>query len=259
MSEEPYGRAMVDTALVTGASRGIGYAVARALAAQGFRLALCARRVAPLEKAAEALAAEGAETATFAIDLREPSAPERLLSQLGQVPEILVNNAGVAPTGRLTDTTDEVLAEVLALHVATPLRLLRAVLPTWRDRDRGCAVQIASTAGLRGFPFTSAYCAAKHGMVGLTRALAEEVKGHDIAVYAVCPGFVDTDITRDSAAAVASRGSSTAEEAFERMAAMNLIGRMHQPNEVAEAVAWLCKGRPDGTVYNLDLPTPGFV
>jgi NAD(P)-dependent dehydrogenase (short-subunit alcohol dehydrogenase family) len=120
-------------------------------------------------------------------------------------------------------------------------------------------VHLASTAGLRGFPFTSAYTAAKHGMVGLARALRAELAGAGIRVYALCPGFVDTDITRGAAAAIAARGKTTADAAFARMAAQNRIGRMHTPAEVAAAVAQLLRDRPDGCVYDLDRDPPAFV
>ncbi|MDO8349415.1 MAG: SDR family oxidoreductase, partial [Planctomycetota bacterium] len=111
----------------------------------------------------------------------------------------------------------------------------------------------------RGFPFTAAYTAAKHGMVGLARALHAELAAAGIQVYALCPGFVDSDITRGAAAAVAARGKSTAEQAFARMAAQNRIGRMHGTGEVAAAVGKLLEQRPAGCVYDLDRDEPGFV
>ena len=128
-----------------------------------------------------------------------------------------------------------------------------------KKRGGGCLLHLASTAGLRGYPFTSAYTAAKHGMVGLSRALAAELQAAGIRVYALCPGFVDSDITRGAAAAIASRGKTTAEQAFARMAAQNCIGRMHSPEEVAAAVAMLLQQRPTGCVYDLDRAEPAFV
>jgi NAD(P)-dependent dehydrogenase (short-subunit alcohol dehydrogenase family) len=117
----------------------------------------------------------------------------------------------------------------------------------------------ASTAGLRGFPFTSAYTAAKHGMVGLARALHAELRSARIHVYAVCPGFVDSDITQQAAAAIAARGKTTVDEAMARMAGQNRIGRMHTPAEVAAAVGRLLRDRPEGCVYDLDRDPPAFV
>ncbi len=138
-------------------------------------------------------------------------------------------------------------------------RLARAAVPAMKRRASGCLLHLASTAGLRGYPFTSAYTAAKHAMVGLARALHAELGPGGIRVYALCPGFVDTDITRQAAAAVAARGKSTQQEAFDRMARQNNIGRMHTTDEVAAAVEMLLEQRPDGCVYDLDRADPAFV
>lgn len=248
-------------ALVTGSSRGIGLAIAVALGRTGHRLVLVAR---DQDRLAAAVAAIAPHTEALAMptDLREPAAATRVVAAaraaFGDV-DVLVNNAGTAPTAKVEATTDAMLAEVLDLHVAAPLRLLRELLPAMRQRGQGCVVQLASTAGLRGFPFTAAYTAAKHGMVGLARALHAELRGSGIDVFALCPGFVDTDITRQAAAAVAARGRMTAAAAFERMAAQNRIGRMHTADEVAAAVAMLVQQRPRGCVYDLDRIPPAFV
>jgi 3-hydroxybutyrate dehydrogenase len=168
-------------------------------------------------------------------------------------------NAGTAPSDRFADTEDSVLDHALDLHVRAPFRLLRAALPKMRGVEGACMVQMASTAGLVGFPFTSAYTAAKHGMVGLTRALAAEFGAGGPRVYAVCPGFVDTEITRRAAADIAGRGKQSPEEAMAALGAMNRIGRMHTADEVAAAVLHLVRERPEGCVYNLDQDPPGFV
>ena len=120
-------------------------------------------------------------------------------------------------------------------------------------------MQIASTAGLTGFPFTSAYTAAKHGMVGLCRALAAEFGSKPPRVYAVCPGFVDTEITRQAATEIAARGSKTFDEAMEALGGMNRIGRMHRPAEIAAAVLHLVREQPEGCVLDLDRKVPAFV
>jgi NAD(P)-dependent dehydrogenase (short-subunit alcohol dehydrogenase family) len=248
-------------ALVTGSSRGIGLHVARALAEAGHRVVLVARDAARLEAARAELGALGAASTTVAVDLREQGSVEIVLRAARQAfgePDVLVNNAGTAPTARLQATTDAMLAETLQLHVQVPLRLARAVLPGMLQRGAGCIVQIASTAGLRAFPFTAAYSAAKHAMVGLTRAMALELASTGVRAYAVCPGFVDTDITRQAAAAIAARGRTTPAEALGAMAAQNAIGRMHAPDEVAAAVAWLARERPAGCVYDLDHDPPLF-
>jgi NAD(P)-dependent dehydrogenase (short-subunit alcohol dehydrogenase family) len=249
-------------AIVTGSSRGIGLAIARALGRAGHRLVLCARDRGALDAACREFAAASVGAAAFAADLRAPGSADALVAfataQFGS-PAVLINNAGTAPSDKLENTTDAVLAETLGLHVAAPLALIRACLPAMKQRDDGCIVQLASTAGLRGYPFTSAYTAAKHGMVGLARAAAAELARTRIRVYAVCPGFVDTDITRAAAAAVAGKGKTTATEALARLAAQNRIGRMHTPDEVAAAVVQLVRERPAGCVFDLDRPVPAFV
>jgi NAD(P)-dependent dehydrogenase (short-subunit alcohol dehydrogenase family) len=256
-----------DVTIVTGCSRGIGRAIATHLAAAGHRLVLVARdhdRLAAL--AAEltpTLAARGAPAPLVcAADLADPAAPDRVVAAATAAfgaPTVVVNNAGTAPADKVENTTDAMLAATYALHVAAPLAFARATVGAMKQQRRGCLLQLASTAGLRGYPFTAAYTAAKHGMVGLSRALHAELGAAGIAVYALCPGFVDSDITRAAAAAIAARGRTSAAEAFARMAAQNRIGRMHQPDEVAAAVAMLLRDRPSGCVYDLDRDEPGFV
>ena len=201
-------------ALITGGSRGIGFAVAEAMAKAKFAVAITARDQAALDSAADALAKAGAHaTCAVAADLRDPAAAFAILATVTETighPDVLVNNAGSAPTARFERTGDAQLDEVLDLHVRAPFRLIRTLLPSFRDAGKGCFVQVASTAGLRAFPYASAYTAAKHAMVGMTRALAAELSGSKIGCYAVCPGFVDTKITRDAAELVAASGKQTA-------------------------------------------------
>jgi NAD(P)-dependent dehydrogenase (short-subunit alcohol dehydrogenase family) len=247
--------------IVTGASRGIGHAIAAALAAAGHRLTLAARDANRLDEVATRLRARGAEVVAIAADLREPDAADRVVATAEQhfgPPTAVVNNAGTAPADKVENTSPATLRETFDLHVAAPLAFARACVPAMKQRG-GCLLHLASTAGLRGFPFTSAYTAAKHGMVGLARALHAEFTGAGIDVYAVCPGFVDTDITRGAADAIAARGKITADEAFRRMAEQNRIGRMHTAEEVAAAVATLLRDRPAGCVYDLDRDPAAFV
>lgn len=251
-----------DVTIVTGASRGIGLAIARILAAEGHRLLLVARDAERLDAAAATCAAAGGEVATFAVDLRDDAAPAAAVAAATRrfgPPTVVVDNAGTAPSDKVENTTADMVRDTFALHVGAPLAFARACVPAMKAARRGCLLHLASTAGLRGYPFTSAYTAAKHGMVGLSRALHAELRPAGIDVYALCPGFVDSDITRAAAAAVAARGKLSADEAFARMAAQNRIGRMHTPDEVAEAVARLLRERPAGCVYDLDRDQPTFV
>ena len=246
-------------ALVTGASRGIGRAVARTFARSGMRVALNARGEKDLQRACRELAPH-AEVMAVPGDLSDPTTTASILDavreRFGPV-QILINNAGTAPSARFDRTGDEMLGEALNLHVSVPFRILRQAI---REMGPGsCAVQIASTAGLRGFAFTTAYTAAKHAMVGLSRSLAAELGAGPPRIYALCPGFVDTDITRRAADDIASRGRQTPEQALAALASMNNIGRLHTPDEVAAAVTHLVTQQPPGCVYDLDRDPPAFV
>lgn len=243
-------------ALVTGASGAIGHAISVALAASGHRVALHGRDRIRLQAVAAGLGQAAA--GTLAADLATDAGQDQLLAALADLGpvQVLVNNAGTAPSARFEDTEDATLDRVLALHVRAPFRLLRSLLPGMRAAGSGAVVQLASTAGLRGFPFTAAYGMAKHAMVGLARALRAELAGTGIHSYAVCPGFVESDITRSAAAAIAARGRSSPEQAFRKLAQMNRIGRMHRADEVAAAVARLVVERPDGCVLDLDRAAP---
>jgi NAD(P)-dependent dehydrogenase (short-subunit alcohol dehydrogenase family) len=248
--------------IVTGASRGIGLGIAMELGARGHRLLLVARDADRLAAATAAIAATGARVEMIALDLREDDAPAAAVAAAVRhfgAPTIVVNNAGTAPADKIENTTPTMVRDTFALHVGAPLAFARACVPQMKAAGGGCLLHLASTAGLRGYPFTSAYTAAKHGMVGLSRALHAELQPAGIAVYAICPGFVDSDITRAAAAAIAARGKATAEQAFARMAAQNRIGRMHSPTEVAAAVAKVLHERPAGCVYDLDRDEPAFL
>ncbi len=243
-------------ALVTGASGAIGRAIALRLAAAGHRVAVHGRDHVRLQAVTAELG--DAAAGSIAADLATDDGQDRLLAEataLGRI-DVLVNNAGTAPSMRFDVTGDEVLDHVLALHVRAPFRLARGVVPAMRAAGSGVIVQVASTAGLRGFAFTAAYGMAKHAMVGLARALRAELGGTRIRAYAVCPGFVDTEITRSAAAAIAARGNLSPGDALAKLAQLNRIGRMHAPDEVAAAVVRLVGERPDGCVLDLDQLAP---
>lgn len=247
--------------IVTGSSRGIGRAIATNLAKEGHRLVLTARDQNRLNELQEELRATGAECAIVAVDLRAPEAAAQVLAAAEQSfgpADIIVSNAGTAPSDKVENTTTEMMQEAFDLHVAAPLAFARLAAKDMKTRKSGCLLHLASSAGLRGYPFTSAYTAAKHGMVGLTRALHLELAPKGLDIYAVCPGFVDTDITRAAAAAVAKKGKTTAADALQLMGKQNNIGRMHTSDEVADAVCMLLRERPDGCIYDLDREPASF-
>jgi 2-hydroxycyclohexanecarboxyl-CoA dehydrogenase len=247
--------------IVTGSSRGIGRAIATGLAKDGHRLVLTARDAALLDEVANELRAAGTEATTVVADLRSPNAVAKVLAAAEAAygaADIIISNAGTAPSDKVENTTREMMQEAFDLHVAVPLAFAQQTAAAMKSRRSGCLLHLASSAGLRGYPFTSAYTAAKHGMVGLTRALHAELAAKGLQVYAVCPGFVDTDITRAAAEAVAAKGKTTAAEALRLMGAQNNLGRMHSTDEVAEAVCMLLRERPTGCIYDLDRDPASF-
>jgi len=171
-------------AVVTGASRGIGAAITRMLADAGAKVAGCARHAAPGISACDV--ARAADVARFAAEVLERFGP----------PDLLINNAGVAARGRLEETTPESWDAVVDSNLKGTFLVTRAFLPAMRPRRGGRIVNVASISGRQGTAGLTAYCAAKHGVVGLTRALAQELRPDAIAVNAVCPGSVDTDMLR---------------------------------------------------------------
>jgi NAD(P)-dependent dehydrogenase (short-subunit alcohol dehydrogenase family) len=230
-------------AVVTGGGRGIGLAVARALAAAGADVALLGRDRQELGHAAGTIhAAHSVRAFATPCDVTDADGVEAAFgavsAELG-APSILVNNAGQSAGVPFAETTRELWDRMLAVNLTGSFLCTRAALPAMLAARRGRVVNIASTAGLKGYSHTAAYCAAKHGVVGLTRALATEVGRSGVTVNAVCPGYTDTDMAR---AAVGNlvRAGKTADEALRALTRGMPIGRLIRPEEVAGAVAWLC-------------------
>ncbi|WP_322404917.1 SDR family NAD(P)-dependent oxidoreductase [Massilia luteola] len=223
-------------AVVTGASRGIGLAIARALLAQGARVTLMARDAAALEAAAAGLAGG---TAWQTLDVTDAAGVAQAFARAGAV-DILVNNAGQAASAPFGRTDDALWQRMLDVNLTGAYHCIQAALPGMVDGGWGRIVNVASTAGLTGYRYVAAYCAAKHGLVGLTRALALEVAQRGVTVNAVCPGYTETDIVADAVANIVRTTGRSAEQARAGLAAVNPQGRLVQPDDVAHAVAWLC-------------------
>ena len=184
-------------AVVTGASRGIGRAIAALLAGEGAAVAGCARRVGGDHFGDDLDPAERARHLVAACDVRRREVVIRfrdlVLARLG-APDILVNNVGSVARASIETLPEEVWDDVLAANLKSMFLVIQAFLPSLRGRGEGRIINMASIAGRRGTPLLGAYCAAKHGVVGLTRALAEELRPDGIAVNAICPGSVDTEM-----------------------------------------------------------------
>lgn len=227
-------------ALVTGANRGIGAAIAQRLAADGARVTLLVRR---RDSARAVLATLPAGTAVVEADVTDGAQVARACAAAAAVApiELLVNNAGAAESASFLKTDEALLARMFAVNFHGPHAVTRAVLGGMLERRFGRIVNVASTAGLTGYPYVTAYVAAKHAVVGLTRALAREVASKGITVNAVCPGYTDTDLVAASVDRIVASTGRSADEARAALVAGNPQGRLVTPAEVASAVAWLCR------------------
>jgi NAD(P)-dependent dehydrogenase (short-subunit alcohol dehydrogenase family) len=244
-------------AVVTGGGTGIGAAIARTLAAEGAKLTLVGRRREKLEEVgascspAKAGVQPGAETrsrtspghliAPADVTVREEVDRAFALARETQGPiTILVNNAGAAESAPFDKVTDEIWRRTMAVNLDALLHCTQAALPDLLNAQAGRIVTIASVAGLKGYAYASHYVAAKHGAVGLTRALAAEYARTSLTVNAVCPGYTETAMVEDAVANIRDKTGRSEEEARDALARFNPQGRLVMPQEVAAAVLWLC-------------------
>jgi NAD(P)-dependent dehydrogenase (short-subunit alcohol dehydrogenase family) len=229
-------------ALVTGGARGIGAAIARQLLEQGARVSLVGRSATALAAAVSGLRAWG-EVDGFTADVAQGEWVTRGFDQarerFGSI-SILVNNAGQAASAPFLKTDEALWQQMLAVNLTGTFLCTREALPGMLAEKWGRVVNVASTAGLTGYGYVAAYCAAKHGVIGLTRSLALEVAAKGVTVNAVCPGYTETDMVKEAVANIVAKTGRSEQQAYAELAAGNPQQRLVHPAEVASAVLWLC-------------------
>jgi 3-hydroxybutyrate dehydrogenase len=231
-------------ALVTGGSRGIGRAVAAALTGAGAVVTVLGRDQTTLVEAVSKGDAAGFVVADVTDAAAVGTGITGAAAQHGPI-EILVANAGGAESAPFSKADPELFRGMFELNVMGSVHAIRAVLDGMVARRYGRIVAIASLAGLKGYAYVSAYCAAKHAVIGLVRSVASETATTGVTVNAVCPGYTDTDMVRASAARIAAKTGRPAEEAVAAMVRSNPLGRLITPEEVAGAVLFLCSPAAD--------------
>jgi 3-hydroxybutyrate dehydrogenase len=241
-------------ALVTGGGRGIGRAIASALAQSGATVTVLGRDRATLEQAVAAGAAHFAATA----DVADQAAVSAAIAQAaGRQPiDILIANAGIAESAPFAKSDAALFHRMMDVNFMGVVHAVQAALPSMKGRPYGRIVAVASTAGLKGYAYVSAYSAAKHAVIGLVRSLALELASTGVTVNAVCPGFTETDLVAGSIDNIMSKTGRSKEQAIAELASHNPQKRLIQPSEVADAVLWLC-GESAGAITGQAIAVAG--
>jgi len=236
-------------ALVTGGSRGIGKAIAKALAEQGAKVAICSRDVEAVRKAADEISPGGGRVLAIRADVTEKADVRAMVRDIvtrwGQI-HILVNNAGANARTPMDAEDDARWLQVLTANVVGTYYVTREVLRDMPQHDGGRIINISSVLGRFGVPAYTAYCTAKHGIIGFTRALALEVVGRGITVNAICPGWVETEMAALGMYETAAAMGITQEEFRKQALAMVPIQRMLEPKEIADLAVYLASDASAG-------------
>jgi len=230
-------------ALITGGGRGIGRAVALSLATAGADVAVAARSAGELEATVAAVRAAGRRGEAIVCDVAERAQVDAMVARVKTAlgdPLILVNNAGIAASAKLADTTDEMWDRMLRVNATGAFYCIRAVLPMMLAAKWGRVVNMASVVAKAGAPYIAAYTASKHALLGLTRAVAAEVASRGVTVNALCPGYVDTEMTDASTANISKRTGRSEADARKILEGFSPQGRLMTAEEVAALTTFLC-------------------
>jgi NAD(P)-dependent dehydrogenase (short-subunit alcohol dehydrogenase family) len=228
-------------ALITGGGSGIGTAIAAKLSSAGAAISLAGRRAAPLERIAAGLPGTKVVVADVTKETQAKAMVDAARAAHGPI-DILIANAGAAESAPIARADVVHWRRMLDVNLTGAFLSVRAALPDLLRRKAvgSRIVFTASTAGLKGYPYVAAYCAAKHGVVGLARALAAELAPRSITVNAVCPGYTETPLLEGAVTNIANKTGRSRDAARAELARLNPQGRLIQPAEVAETVLWLC-------------------
>lgn len=248
------------TALITGGGRGIGRAIALEFAREGARVAVVARTVQQIEEVAEEVRSTcGVEAIAVACDVTDTGSVTRAFASVtesfGRGADILVNNAGIAESAPLVKTSDELWQRIIAVNLTGAFLCTRAALPAMIERGWGRVINVASIAGKTGAPYISAYTASKHGVLGLTRSVAVEVATKGITVNAICPGYVETEMSEQAINNITQKTGKSPEEARDVLNRMSPQNRLVTSEEVAALALLLAshEGRGiNGQAINVD-------
>jgi NAD(P)-dependent dehydrogenase (short-subunit alcohol dehydrogenase family) len=242
------------TALVTGGGRGIGRAIAERLFALGARIVVSGRTAAEIDAVAAALGGlaicmDMADRASIRAGL------EALRERVGRI-DVLVNNAGVADSAPFERTSDDLWDRTMAVNVHAAFALCRGLIPPMIEAGYGRVINVASNAGLTGYAYSTAYCASKHAMIGMTRAIALEIARSSVTINAVCPGWVETKMLDEAIARIAATTGRGEESARRTLEGMSPQRRMVTPAEVAHVVAMLC-AEESRSIHGQAIPIDG--
>ena len=246
------------TALITGAGKGIGEAISLALADQGLRVALAARTMADLERVAALVRAHGGQAFPVVCDVTDAASVATAVAAVADACgpiAVLVNNAGAAASHKFLDHDDALWQRMLDVNLTSVYRVSKAVAPMMIAARWGRIINVASIASKVGGKYLAAYTAAKHGVLGLTRALAAELVGYDITVNAICPGYVDTPLTDQAVANITARTGRSPGEARAALERISPQNRLITPAEVAVVAVLLASDSArgiNGQAINID-------